>query len=237
MPLNKYIIFISTILFFSCQKNNQFTSIAENLSPFTSVELNSAFNIYLSEDSVFEIEIEGYERNVESIDFSVTDSVLSIRNNVNFKFTTPTKNKIDIYIKSKPLKQVSANETCNIKTITPITSASFGLILKSKSNRANLELNSGTFWYWNNFPCGGLITLNGQSKVLKLWNYALIKIDAQNLIVERAEIANHSKSDIDIHVTDKLEYSISNVGNIVLHNTPKEIIKNEVTSSGKLIFE
>lgn len=225
------------VVFASCQKNNDFTTIQQELEAFDNIEIHSSFDVYLIEDSVYSIKIQGYERNTDMVDFTVSNSTLNITNNAKHKFVTPTKNKIEVYIRSKPLKKVTSHQTGHIETINPITSYEFGLILNNKSNSAKIALNSTKFYYWNSFPCGGLLELYGKTEVLKIWNYALMKVDAQNLEANTGVIYNNSKSDIDINISQKLNYAITNTGNIVLHNQPEEIIEDTLSSTGRLIHE
>lgn len=235
MKFNLIIIF-TFIAFISCQKRNQLNTIISELPAFDTIELDSPFDLFLIEDSTFSIEITGYERNLENLNYSVDNHTLRIINNTKNTFATPTKNKIEIYLTSNKLSQIKANETCNISTVNPITSDNFGLIFKSKINNATLELNCGTFYYWNDSPCGGVLTLKGKSEMLKLWNYALMAVDAKKLLTKRALIENHSKGCCKVNVQDKIEYSIDGIGDIHLYGSPSEIIKNELTSSGRLII-
>ena len=85
---------------------------------------------------------------------------------------------------------VMASGGCDIKTSNPITSNEFGLVLMGKVNHANLELDCNNFYYWNNFPCGGNLTLYGKTNILDLWNFAIMSIDAKNLIAQNAKIEN-----------------------------------------------
>ncbi len=205
------------------------------LSPFTEIEFNNCFDVYLNEDTIYSIEIIANEEMIGDIAFEVQDSVLMINNYASGKWLTPRKNKIQLYINSKQLSKVNANETCNIETISPITSNEFCLVLKSKANEASLELACNSFCYWNNFPCGGKLTLSGTVENLTLWNFAIMYVDAKNLIAKNALVENNSEGDCEVTVTNKLEYSIKGTGNIHLYGSPLEIIKIDLTSSGQLI--
>ncbi len=223
------------VLLSSCEKENMVTSVILNPDPFNKIELNSNFDVYLSEDSIFSIEVTGYEENVSNVHFVVEDSVLKINNQRKYSWTTPQKNNTEIYIKSNSLTKVIAHEACRIQTLTPITSKEFGLVLENKTNEASLELNCNTFYYWNNNPCGGKLTLYGKSKTLRIWNFAIMSVDARELITNYALIENNSRGDCQVTVLDKLEYSIGGTGNIYLYSSPPEIIQNNLSSSGRLI--
>lgn len=211
------------------------TSQIVELEPFDQIEINDAFEVYLSEGTAYSVEIIGHEKIIEFVDLKVENNTLSIENKRKTKWITPNKNKIKIYVNSQQLKQITAAEGCNIQTLNPITSVEFGLILAGKSNQANLELDGNTFYYWNNFPAGGKVTLTGKTEILKIWNFAIMSVDAKDLTARSAIIENSSKGDCEVTVLDKLEYSINGKGNIQLYGNPLEIIANNLSSSGQLI--
>lgn len=220
----------------SCGKINTATIAYENLTFFDRVELNDSFEVHLIEGNTFSVRIEGDEGVIDKVKYSISDSVLVLSNSRRFKWVSPTKNKIKVYITAQPLKLLAAFETCYITTDTPITSEEFGLELHSKANEANLELNGNVFYYWNNFQCGGKLTLSGKTQTLKLWNFAVLVVDAGDLIADYAIVENSSKGDCIVNVKDRLDYAIKGDGNINLYGSPSEINQITTTESlGKLV--
>ena len=228
MKLKLSFLFILFLLS-SCKK--EITHRYLQLASFDQIELNDAFEVFLSEANNASAEIIGYENIIGHIDLKVENNILSIANNKNVKWLSPGKNKIMIYINSPPLKKIVAAEGCNIQTLTPITSEEFGLILTGKANEATLELGVNTFYYWNNIPCGGKLTLSGKAETLKIWNFALMSVDAKSLTSKNAIVENSSAGDCEVNVLNKLEYSIKGKGNIHLYGTPLEIIENGSSAS------
>lgn len=223
-------------VFLSCRKNNPETSITQELETFAEIELNNNFDVYLIEDSIFSIEIKGYQKTISKVTYSIENDVLKIDNDMKYKFTHPKTNKVSLYIHSKPLRKVTANETCYLRTINTITSDDFGLIFKSKANFADLEFNGKVFYYWNNFPCGGKLTLQGTSEQLKIWNTAITSVDAKNLISDYAIVENSSKGLVEVNVINKFEYSLLGDGNIELYGAPPIRTEMQKTGSGELII-
>lgn len=237
MMKNRIILLILiTFSLSSCKKEEVIKSKLLTMSAFNKVILNDNFSVILEEDSIYRLEIIGYE-DIENVNYSVTDSVLSINNTKRYKWTKPRKNKIELRIRAPEFKEVAANEACSITNEKPITSSSFGIVFSGKANEANLKLAGGTFYYWNNFPCGGKLTLTGSTEVVKLWNYALVSIDAKYLIANYGIVANSSQGDIDLTINTRLEYSIYGNGNINLYNSPQSIINNGETNKGTLIYK
>ena len=222
-------------LFISCKKEIVDSNRVIDILPFEQIELNDAFELLVTEGDHYSIEIIGDEKIIDYIDADVINKTLFIEDTRGIKWLSPRKNKIKIHVTSLPLKTITASDGCNIKTLNAITSLEFGLILKGKSNEANLELDCKTFFYWNNFPSGGKVTLSGKTEMLKIWNFAIMSVDAKDLTAQNAIIENNSQGDCEVRVLNKLEYSINEKGNIHLYGKPSEIISNSLISSGKLI--
>tara|TARA_R110002049_G_scaffold200299_1_gene370965 strand:- start:4666 stop:5379 length:714 start_codon:yes stop_codon:yes gene_type:complete len=232
---NFLLVFSCVFGLYSCSKE-KITSKLVQLSPFVEVEVNDTFTIELEEDSLFYIEVVGDEKLIDKVEYKIESEKLVLSNSKRFKWMQPTKNKTRIIIHSLPLSKVVASESCFITTNNPITSQEFGLVLGSKLNEAELELNCDVFYFWNNFPCGGTLELTGRTRDVKLWTDALFAVDARNLEASYGNIVNSSKGNIAVRVNDKLDYSIQNEGDINLYGNPTEIFEIEPsTSSGQLI--
>lgn len=233
----KYILILAYLfaLLTSCNKEVSLDKREVEVKPFNHIKLEDAFDLYISEGSAYSVFLKGDKKIIEKVDFIIEEDTLYISDNRSFKWTTPTKNKIEIHITSPPLQGIQTNGGSSIRTLTPITSQDFGLILSGKSCEADIELNNETFYYWNNFPTGGKLTLRGTTKFLKIWNEALMTVDAKNLKASYAIVENGSKGDCVVTVGDKLDYKISGTGNIQVFGKPAEIIKHGSTSTGQLI--
>ena len=228
------LLFSILSLFISCKKeivDHRFL----DLEAFEKIEVNDAFDVFITEGNNYSIDIVGDEKTIEYVNAIVENNILTLENKKKIKWISPKTNKIKIYVTSLPLKRVTAAGGCHIKTLNTITSIDFGLVLTGKSSEANLVLNNNRFYYWNNFPTGGKVTLSGKTESLNIWNYAIMSVDAKNLISKDAIVENSSQGDCEVNVIRKLEYSISEKGNIHLYGGPSEIILKDLTSSGKLI--
>jgi len=209
-------LFIAFAGLFACRESEDQIIEEFKLSAFHTLNLNDAFEVELLEQNEFSIEIQGAESFVKSVAFQLNDSTLSIRSKKKLKWTSPEGNKTKLIVKGNGLKLVNANESCVIKSLNPITTREFGIILKSKANTANIQVDNEVCYYWNNFPCGGKLILSGQTKELKLWNTAIMTVDASSLQTEYAIVENDSKGNCTVNVSNQLDYKIFGEGNIVL---------------------
>ena len=235
--LKRYAFIIVLPLLISCDDRYEEADFSTALPPFDEIHLNSVFDVYLISDSIYSIKIAGDERTIKNISFKVENRALSITNNSKVKWLTPDDNKVSVYITSNQLRGIFISETCKIETLNPLVSDDLSVVIHPapKLSHINLELDCGNFLYWNNFQCGGKLTLRGSVTNLALYSFALMSIEANSLVANNALIENNSKGDCEVWVSDKIEYSIRNIGNIYLHGKPGEIVLGERTSTGQLI--
>ena len=225
------------IIISSCQKKMEPAVINFSLEEFDTLTLNSVFNVELIQGTTNSISVEGAKKIIEKVDFNIENNNLTLVNNFKGNWVYPKKNKITVKLTVNNLSRINANETCNIRTINTLTGNELGLVVTGKLNEATLAVDCNSFYFWNNFPCGGKINLSGSTNELKIWNVALMSVDAKNLLSNIVSIENSSKGDCRINCIQKLTYSIKGEGNIFLSGNPIELFKIEETSTGKLIYE
>jgi hypothetical protein len=234
MDLLRITYFLLLVSLFSCKKDEDRVQLKYELNAYHTIQLNDAFEVELIEQEKYEIEILGLESFAKKTVFSVQDCTLSIRNDKKYKWTDPSDNTVKLIIKGKGLKKVSANESCIIKSLNAITTKEFGIILASKANTADIILENKVCYYWNNFPCGGKLTLRGKTDELKIWNYAIMTVDASALQAKTGIVENSSKGDCTINISERLEYKIDGEGDIILYGDP-DTKDNGSSNSGTLI--
>jgi hypothetical protein len=205
--------------------------------PFYFLKLHSVFDVYLLQDTSFSIKVAGEEGLIKHVRFEIEGDVVSVHNEFKGKWLNPETNKVKLYISASFLYKIELYESCNIQTIDPIVSPDFVIFNHAtpKLCQVDVELANSTFLYWNNYQCGGKVILRGRTGYLEAHTFALMTMDASQLITDDAFIENSSKGDCQVNVVRQLKYSIHNTGNIYLHRTPAEIILNERTSTGQLI--
>jgi hypothetical protein len=207
------------------------------LEDFDTLTLNSVFEVYLIQGTENKIKLEGAENILKKVEINNSNKTLKLINTYKANWLHPSNNKIKIYLTIKNIRRINANETCNIQSMNTIIGNEIGVVLTSKYNQANLDLDCNTFYYWNNFPTGGNVKLSGKTKELKILNVALMAIDARDLVADYVSITNTSKGDCKVTCRQRISYKIAGTGNIYLNGNPSLIEKIEGSSTGKLIIE
>jgi hypothetical protein len=229
------IAILSMLTLASCKKSMEEVSVQKSLDEFDTLTVNSVFEVHITQGTENSIRLEGSKKIIEDVQFNVENNTLTLNNNFKGNWLYPKKNKIVVHLTTNGLCRINANETSNIRTTNALTGNEIGLVMTSKLNEANLEVDCNSFYFWNNFPCGGKVILKGDTYELKVWNYALMAVEATDLVSQVATIENNSKGDCKIQCLSKLTYSILGSGNIYLTGNPPEIIKIEESSTGQLI--
>jgi hypothetical protein len=225
------------LLLSNCKQDDGLVEIKKDeLSAFKEIELNDAFDVVLYQDSMFSIQIEANEKFIDAVEYSVQDSVLKVDYASGKRWRNPEINKVKLIIRGDRPRKLQANESCFVRTGNEIVSDEFGLVLFGKLNQADLELGGRVFYYWNNHPCGGKVNLKGKVDQLKLWNFAIMQVDASACESRYGLVENYSKGECKIHITEKLDYSLVGEGNIILKGNPELKLLQE-NSSGILIYE
>lgn len=229
-------IVIAAVLLDSCSSHEELvTSEIFSLEAFDTIMLEAVFDVELIQGDEFSIQYSGDVQAVEKIMFEVREKTLTVSNSNVALWTRPSLDPPLIKITAKSFEHVQANETCYVYSTDTLTSEKFGIVMGSKLNFANLILNCNLVYSWNASPCGGEIILSGKTKYIHLYPSNLISIDARRLPAEYAIIETSSKSDVQVHVTQQLNYSITGTGNIYVTGDPPDLVPGDITSSGRLI--
>jgi Putative auto-transporter adhesin, head GIN domain len=232
-------LLISTLLIlFGCAGNDPDQTIRlEKLEPFHSIEFNDVFTVYLTDAPEFSVKILAHDNVASQVRLQVKEDTLKIFTDSKRKWLHPETNRVTLHISTNHLSYINAMATCRFETINPIVTNSLLLEMGSptKLTDVKLELDCNAFMYWNNYLCGGKVSLSGRADNLVLYTFALMQADASNLLSKDAYIENSAKGDCQVWATERLEYSIRSSGNILLKGDPKEIVLREKTSTGRLV--
>ena len=213
------------------------TTIEQSLNEFDSIQFNSVFDVTLIQDTFNAIKIVGADKILKKITIKIENNTLTLHNDYHGKWMHPQHNKIKIYLTVNKVNFIQANETCNIKTSNTLVTDDLLVILSSKLNEATLDLNCNRFSYWDNFPCGGKLTLSGNTDKLAIWNGALMAVDAYQLNANDVYCENQSKGSCKIKSLQLFKYKIKGEGNIYLTGNPSTIVDEEDNAKGELIIE
>jgi hypothetical protein len=223
-------------ILFSCAKEEKTAFRAVNIESFHTLTVDNRFDVILTQGTAESIELSGHPALIEKVFFEVENGELRISSTFKSAWLRPKNNRVKIYITVVALKKININETGSLVCTNELLADEIGLTTTGKVADVSLKLNCSTFYAWNNFPCGGKIILSGSCEQLKIWNYALMQVDALELVSTNSLIENFSKGDVTVSPQTQLIYRIDGEGNIRVKGNPMniEVLSNEGT--GKLVF-
>ncbi len=223
------------LLSLGCSKVD-YVTVVQELDEFEEIAFFSSFDVAFYQSENPRIQMTGASDVIEEMEIVQTGGVVDIYNHLKQKWTRPgdARIQLDVYVDSLDL--ITAHETCFLTSVDGIKSKELGLVVGSKLNIADLNLDVDKFYYWNNFPCSGTLDFSGRADEFVVWNVALMQIDSRNCQSSFAYIENSAQTDCVVRVTERLEYNIKGSGNIVVYGNPTELIEVGNEGSGKLIL-
>ncbi len=156
-----------TILFSDCKKENRCDCIkrtgsiiseTRTIIGFDKVQVENNLNVFITQDSAFEVTVEAGENIVPLIETVVTDGTLFIRNKNRCNWTRSYNKPFNVYIKMPVIKYITSDGTGNIKGLNTITTDMFDVRTK---NSGNIELTVNNLKVTSHMHGSGDITLLG----------------------------------------------------------------------------
>lgn len=236
--MKKSLTYLIPVLLFliGCSKEKTET-IQIPVSAIETLTLDDRFDVILTQGTSEELTVTGHPALIEKVVVKQEGTELHISNDGGTAWLRPGNNKVTLHITVKDLRRINVNETCYVTCSNQLTGNEIGMVMTGKYAEADLQLNCNTFYFWNNFPCGGKVKLSGSTQELKVWNYALMQIEADELITQQCIAENHSKGTIRSEVQQSLTYKITGEGNIVVKGNPSIIQSLGDEGDGELILE
>jgi len=234
----KIVLFFLGILslVIACSKEQKTAERAIDVGSFHTITIDNRFDIILTQGEVESVEVVGHPQLIEKVFCELEDGELHITSNFKSAWLKPKNNRVKIYITVVELKKLNINETGSLVCTNPLLGDEIGLITTGKLADVQLKLNCTTFYFWNNFPCSGKITLSGNCDYLKIWNYALMQVNALELSANHNLIENFSKGDVTVSPQSHLVYRIAGEGNILVNGVPLTIEALSNEGAGKLVY-
>jgi hypothetical protein len=244
---NKFFIYIILLLFaFAltfCKKQTdsaclfnpgKFISLDYILEDFDTIIIKDVFEINLKCDTINMISINAYENFAKTVDYQIDNKTLTLSNNSKCNWLNPQTNKISINISYKKIDLITVDKSCIIRTINPIKTDKFGMILKDKIQDIDIEVDTDHFYFWNHSPCGGEIKISGRTNIFMFWSTALLRVDALELNSDIVFAETKSRADSYIKANKEIHCNIKHIGNVYYVGNPG-LINFELEGEGSLI--
>lgn len=230
---------------FSCKKANERTcwkgsgnkaSKTIQVGDFSKLKLREHLKYELIQDSLFQVEINGYENLNDLISTEIVDGELTIQNHNKCNFLRYKKSDITVKVHFKNLSEITfmgSDSLTNIGTLhfdfmkISLDEGGGSMRLNVLGNSMNVENPHG----W------GDITLEGQLDHIRLDMDGDGYFDTRNLTVNEASVLTKTSSLCKLNGNGaKLKVEINNTGDIWYYGIPTAIYTH-LYGTGKLIHK
>jgi hypothetical protein len=238
-----FYVIICTILFLSCNDKKgcdclkgtgNITTEERTVQPFNKINIEDNINLYISIDTAYSLSVEAGSHLLPEIKTEVTDSCLYLKNENKCNWVRSFKNKINVSIRCKNLKDIYYNKCSgNIYTSDTIYSDDFNVDDFNGSGEINILLVSkNSFFRIHTGP--GDIFVKGRSENAYVYSAGNGLIDLGSYASDNVVVSSKSTNSSYVNVKNNLDVHIDYVGDVFYKGDPANI-KTEYSGSGKLI--
>jgi len=219
----QYALAIVTALFFSTPLLAQPT--IPDISGVKEIHIDLACNATLIQGEKASVAITGDDDALEDVYVKLKGDVLVIGNDRHHQH----KNDVKVSITIPELKKLSIGGAVDITTPTQVKFDNFELEVSGVAD-LDIKLLSKML----NLEASGVISgeIIGETKDLKMEISGVGKIDASGFKAENCEIEVSGVAKADVYVTEKLDASVSGMGNI--HYLGRPIINRSTSGFGSI---
>lgn len=240
--LSPGLILIILLMFFSgCGKTGLdcLTSTGEiilqerEITPFDSVEIYDNVSLFITEDTLYKLEVECGENIIGGIETVVENGNLVIHNTNTCNWVRSFDHPINVYISTPHLWKLYYNASGDVSSLTSLSGDSLKLEVWGGCGRIDLSLDIRTGFCYLQLGTAD-IHLKGSCGVVSIYSGDFGLIDARDLTSGFAFVSNKSSNDCYIRVHQKLTASIQSIGNIYYTGNPAEI-ETTINGAGSVI--
>lgn len=202
---------------------------------FNQINAGDDINVFLSMGNTEQVIIEGGSNLVHNISATVSNQVLTLKNNNNCNWLRSyRKSIINVYI---TMPQVSYITNSGYGTITGLDSIITDTLNVRTTNAGDINLTVRTKQFYGHFFGSGDITLNGKTNNLACTYFAGTGfLYADNFTSGYCFVANLSTGDCHVNCTGLLQAEVKSRGNIYYSGSPTQV-QASIVGSGAVIRE
>ena len=230
------LIIFAIALFSSCKKENSCdcfkrtgTIVTETreVSGFDKLFVEDNLNVFITQDSVFEVKIESGENLISLIKTEVIDGTLYIQNKNRCNWTRSYDKPFNVYVKMPVLNFVTSDGTGNIRSLNTITTPSFEIQTK---NSGNIELVVNNSKITSHMHGSGDLTLHGHTIEHACDIGGTAFLNCKDLVTNYTYLHTYTTGLCYVTSKDTIDCRIDRIGDVYCYGNPVMVQK---IASGK----
>ncbi len=235
-------VLLIVLLFAGCKKENacdcikrtgEITTQKREISGFDKIIVYENINVFISQDSIFEVIVEAGKNLRGLIITEVTDGTLEIKNKNRCNWARSYKEPINVYIKMPVIKYITSDGTGTIRSLNTITTGTFDVRTK---NSGNIELTVNNDMVISHMHGAGDITLHGYTAehACDIGGTAFLK--CQDLQTKYTSLHTFTTGLCYVKASEHLLCIIDKIGDVYCYGNPTTVDKTR-HGQGQLYLE
>lgn len=239
---NAYLILVLGVFLSTCKKENACDCIkrtgdiireTRDLSGFTELLIKDNVNVFITQDSVFEVTVEAGENIAPLITTEVVGQTLVCANRNRCNFTRSYKKPLNIYIRMPVITEIESTGSGNVKSLNTIVTP--GIYLRTISS-GNTELTLNTPELTTSMHGSADLTLYGTALGHECDAAGSGFLNAGELHTNYTYLHSSTLGLCYIYVADLLICRLDHKGDIFCYGKPKTV-NTTSSGSGKLYIQ
>lgn len=236
------IISLVVLFFYSCKQENACDCIKRTgniemtkrwVSNFNKIYVEDNLNVFVTQDSSFDVEVEAGKNVGWLIETDVADGVLNIKNKNRCNWTRSYDKPLNVYVKMPVIKFLTSNGSGTIKSMNTITTDNFDVQIESSGNIEltvnNSKISSHIFGY-------GDVSLNGTTNEHDADIGGSSFLNCKDLRTHFTYVHSFTTGLCYVNATDSLKCYINLNGDVYCYGNPAKVQK-QITGSGQLYIQ
>lgn len=225
--MKNWIYILLLIFVWSCDDTlfNAGDIIKKNIeiSEFDCIYVEDIFEIFLLQDTICKIKVEGGNNLLPNLDFILdSEKNLTITNNNSARWSRDY-DKIQLYISIDTLQKFELRAPCKVSCLDTLFSPYIYFISIADYAEMDILLNSHYCYVVNSGTSGGSFTIRGNTDTFKFWARASYKINAQDYKANHVIVKSESIGDCYIYAKESIQAEILRDGTVFYKGTPETI--------------
>lgn len=223
----------------SCKKENRCDCIkrtgdiikeVRHINGFDKVFVENNVNVFITQDSIFEITVEAGENIAPLITTKVEDGTLFVRNKNRCSWTRSYQKPLNVYIKMPVIKYITSDGTGDVRSLNTIVTDAFDVMIK---NSGNIELTVNNKQVVTHMHGSGDVTLHGyaQEHLCSIGGTAYMY--AEDLQTDYTFIHTYTLGKSTVRASNLLICIIDEKGDVYCYGNPSSVQKS-ASGSGQL---
>jgi hypothetical protein len=204
-----------------------------NLPAYSTIEVESTFEIELVSDTVNKVIVSCGENLQPYIKIEVVNDVLYLKHDIKNNWSRKY-DRVKLELHTKPFGNFSVRKPVRIYTTRVYKAPSFGFVDFMKYSELDLDLDVDDCMVVMSSDNFGQYKLKGRAKRAHFWGWGSCSLNADSLQTEYCYVLHRGMGNVFVNATGQLDADIRFTGNVYYSGNPSTI-NLQRTGSGNLI--